>query len=160
MFDDHDKRSNHSMESRRTQSTAGFSLATKLPAVASSYHGGHDYYRDSTMGSASMNFPPPQPSFGYQANPRSPGSYSGGSVINNNNNINMGSASEFGSYGMPMMPASRASYMSYGQASMLPRPMSTMSGFGSMAGGYMNSNPLPVNTSTNPSEGEIVDALR
>ena len=66
MLEEDDNTSVRSLESRHTQSTAGFSLATRLPA--GSYHGGADYYRDtnqSRMGSRSstMNFPP-APSFG------------------------------------------------------------------------------------------------
>lgn len=75
---DDDGRSIHSVESRRTQSTAGFSLATKHQLPAGSYQGGADYYRDTThsrTGSRTTfnQYPSMQsmPSFGYGVGPGS-----------------------------------------------------------------------------------------
>jgi chitin synthase len=155
MLDDDDKRSIHSLDSRRTQSIAGFSLATKKRGPYS-YHGGADYYRDSNqsrMGSRSptMNFPPPNgapPSnyHGYQAN----GSPRGSQIGGNNGSISNGDYGHYpGQSGSPLAPSfgplappppltqhqsnfSRSSMMSQQLPSMRPVSGMSMGNFASM----------------------------
>lgn len=170
---DDDGRSIHSVESRRTQSTAGFSLATKHQLPAGSYQGGADYYRDTTHsrnGSRTTfnQYPSAQgmPSFGYGAGP---GSAHGGS--------------EFGYGGGFVAPlAQRQSQMSFAPSQMSFAPpsapfnrrdshMSGLSGYGGFPQGapsvysmnpFTSSNPatLGVSGSSSPTDVEIVATLK
>ena len=74
---DDDGRSVHSLDSRKTHSTTGFSLATRMPP--GSYHGGTDYYRDTgsrSQSRATHNPFPTMPQLPYGGG--GPGSVMGG----------------------------------------------------------------------------------
>lgn len=172
---DDDNHSIHSAGSGRTQSTAGFSLATKYPA--GSYQGGTDYYRDTIHTRATSratlgNFPS-MPSFGY---PGAPGSnyggpptsefgYGGGNQASMasfgvgsqnlatlprpNSTMSMGGPQNYGSLPRPI------STMSMGGGFCLPRPNSTMSfgyggGFPTSTSGVFPTSPSGVNPFSNP----------
>lgn len=172
MLEEDDNRSIHSVESRRTQSTAGFSLATRLPAA--SYHGGADYYRDTNQSRQSsrsnMAAFPPSPSYaaGYGTQQ---GSVRGGSEFGypnqarnsfqppTNQSRNSFAPSNYGQ--QPMMPAmvSRQSMMSLGAPQMgMPNRDSTMSGFSNFGGTFPPNNfamiqqqrPMSTFSSANP----------
>ncbi|KAK4705525.1 chitin synthase, partial [Phenoliferia sp. Uapishka_3] len=104
---DDDGRSVHSVESRKTQSTAGFSLATRLPP--GSYRGGGDFYRDTNhsraQSRATVNPFPSMPNMAYGPGP---GSNAGGS--------------EFGYGGFPSPAFQRPSHQSQMSLSSMAPP--------------------------------------
>ncbi|ORY88598.1 chitin synthase-domain-containing protein [Leucosporidium creatinivorum] len=176
-----------SYRSGKTQSTAGFSLATKLPP--GSYHGGADYYRDTvhsrSASKSTLAFaggPPTGGSqFGYAA---PPSAYGGAPSIRGSEfgGYGGGAAARPGSYGAGFMPTLQ-SQMSLGghpgsSASMLggpPPPMGGMGnrrasnmsglsygGFGAGASVYSMGAfaPPQPSQSTSPTDEEIVVALK
>ncbi|KAL8293707.1 hypothetical protein RQP46_000408 [Phenoliferia psychrophenolica] len=161
---DDDARSIHTTDSRRTHSTTGFSLATRLPP--GSYQGGGDFYRDTHSRAQSRATQNAYPSMGGQ--PQYAGSMAGG-------------GSEFG-YPSPGFPH-RQSQMTLG--SMAPPPgmlgmqnrdssMSGFTGYGGFPqagpGSVYSMNPFmappappaisAVSENANPADEELVHALR
>jgi hypothetical protein len=182
LADDDDRRSIHSSESRQTQSTAGFSLATKFPqgpGGGGSYHGGPDYYRDtmhSRAGSRStFGAFPTMPSF-YA--PAPPGSQYGGSefgypapsptpspfhpALTQRQSTMSFSPTQMSFSGIPQM-ATRDSHMSGLNYGAFPPPsaLPTM-------GSRMSLNPflspspttLNISESLEPTDDEIVSTLK
>lgn len=177
---DDDGRSVHSEVSRKTQSTAGFSLATRLPP--GSYQGGTDYYRDTSHArgpsKSTLNAFPNLPYGG------GPGSIVGGGngsefgypggfhppVFNRQSHMSLGSMGPpMSAMGMPQ----RDSTMSFAPPQMphLPQRDSNMSfGYGGMpqTNSVYSMNPFmtqaavaaTVSENANPSEEELVAALK
>ncbi|GAA5863445.1 hypothetical protein JCM1840_007531 [Sporobolomyces johnsonii] len=155
--------------SEKSHSTAGFSLATKLPA--GSYKGGADYFRDttahtrgaskSTVGQFNLPQMPSQPfSFG-----GGPGSIHAGAPVYAPGPGSMHGGSEFGYSAAPYMPpATLQSQMSLAGLGGLPPPMSTlprrqsgMSAFsyGAPAASIYSMNPFMTPAPPAPSEDPL-----
>ncbi|GAA5924955.1 uncharacterized protein JCM15063_005776 [Sporobolomyces koalae] len=160
---------NYDTRSEKSHSTAGFSLATKLPA--GSYKGGPDYYRDTvhTRGASrsTLGFNLPQlPSQGFAVPGAGPGSIHGG--------YGQGPASVYGGtefgYGASPYAQQAATYQSQMSLaglggppppmSALPRRQSGMSAF-SFGGNPFNvpAPPAP-NDESNPSDELVVAMLK
>jgi len=177
-----------SYRSGKTQSTAGFSLATKLPP--GSYHGGADYYRDTvhsrSASKSTLAFgggPPTGGSqFGYGGAP--PSAYGGAPSIRGSEfgGYGGGAPPHSGSYGAGFMPTLQ-SQMSLGghpgsSASMLGGPPPPMGGMGNRRASNMSGlsyggfgggasvysmgafQPPQPSQSTSPTDEEIVVALK